>query len=115
MHMDRCKSLKDLAPYLFDLNVHDCTSFESFFADQNLYQFDLLSGEDDGVFCMLFSADGGYEKFESTISFLDASESERYMGDHENDADATEMRPTETKRSLSHDGEERDGGPKRFQ
>ncbi|KAG4127763.1 hypothetical protein ERO13_D10G244200v2 [Gossypium hirsutum] len=83
----------------------------------------------------LTAADGGYEKFESTISFLDASKSEKCMGDHEaagkfikvercgvhvfyvdaeSDADATEMRPAEPKRSFSHDSEEVDGGPKRF-
>ncbi|MBA0785349.1 hypothetical protein Gotri_027257 [Gossypium trilobum] len=30
----------------------------------------------------LTAVDGGYEKFESTISFLGASESEKCMGDH---------------------------------
>ncbi|MBA0877480.1 hypothetical protein Goshw_020893 [Gossypium schwendimanii] len=160
--MDRCKSLKllpELLPYLLDLNVHDCISLEKVsFADQNLYQFDLLGDESDGVFCMLLcncfnlnqestndieandrlkigslakewavrygrkylgdtlpTAVGGYEKFKSTISFLDASKSEKCMGDHESDIDATEMRPAGTKRIFSHDGEEGDGGPKLFQ
>ncbi|TYI62970.1 hypothetical protein E1A91_D10G286900v1 [Gossypium mustelinum] len=58
MHMNRCKSLKllsELPPYLLYLNVHGCTSLKKVsFADQNLYQFDSLGDERDGVFHMLF-------------------------------------------------------------
>ncbi|KAK8277625.1 hypothetical protein V6Z12_D10G283200 [Gossypium hirsutum] len=60
MSMDRCKSLKllsELPPYLFELNVHDCTSLEKVsFADQNLYQFDDLYADYASfrAFTMLF-------------------------------------------------------------
>ncbi|MBA0780900.1 hypothetical protein Gotri_004950 [Gossypium trilobum] len=99
-----------------------------------------------GCICdyQLTVADGGYEKFESTTSFLDASESEKCTGDHvlvlssikmvkrdknyeeasfefyirnwdyKEEAEAEKFFKKWTKRSFRHDGEEGDGCPKRL-